>query len=347
MCLQAQNLQLPVIKAVKQTEHECILRAGTPQPGNVVCCNNFYRTYDIKGNILQEQKYDMEGKVDEKEDFVYDARGNEISDILYLADGSVDYKILSKYNNRNLVTEKRTYDGEGGLICTEKFTYDGFGNVLRIIETDEKGKVTKRVARSYNERGDIVQDYCMYVGKNGFGWKEVYQYNEHGKLMVFQGYSDCDFSPEGEILHHQTTQGDMLLHKYNLQYDMQSHLLQVNLLNDKNELQRVWKYIYQNNVLVKKEMYDAHGVLLRMWQYSTTKEGHSVIVSDGKNKKLQQQTDNSQGLLTELYSNENGEISHTSYTYTYDKYGNWVSMVIYDHTLKAYTLYVEREITYE
>ena len=334
------------VSSIKQTEYECVFHDGKLSKGEMVCCNNFYQRYDTGGRLIEEMKYDVDGNIDEREVFAYDAQGNEISDILYLQDGSIDYRIESKYNKKNQVTEKKVYDSEGTMISCEKFTYDGFGNVLKIIETDEKGKVCKRVEKRYNERGDIVQDYCMYVGKNGFGWKEIYQYNERARLMSFQGYSDCEFSSEGKLLVHQTTQSDMQLHKYTLHYDMQLHLILVKLYDEKNMFQNQWKYTYHNNTLVKKEMYDANDKLVRMWQYDKDKEGNCITIWDGKYKKMHQQRDNAQGLLAEYYSDENGVKEHKTYTYTYDKQGNWVSMTVYDCETKAYVSYVERLITY-
>ena len=344
-CLRAQQGQGRV-SSIRQTEYECIFQDGKISKGEIVCCNNFYQRYDDNGRLIEEIKYDVEGNTDEKEVFAYDTQGNEISDVVYLQDGSVDYRIESKYNKKNQVTEKRVYDGEGTMVSCEKYTYDGFGNILKIIETDEKGKVCKRVEKRYNERGDILQDYCMYVGKNGFGWKEVYQYNERGRLMSFQGYSDCEFSSDGKLSVHETTQSNMQLHKYTLQYDMQLHLIQVKLFDENNMFKNQWKYTYNNNILVKKEMYDANDKLVRMWQYDSSKEGSSVTIWDGKYKKMHQQRDNAQGLLAEYYSDDNGVKEHKTYSYTYDKHGNWVSMTVYDNEARKYECYVERVIVY-
>lgn len=332
------------IKTIKQTEYECVIVDNIPQKGKVICCNNFYQSFDKQGNLLEEIKYDVDGLIDEREIFRFDENGNEIENILYIKDNYIEYKYISKYDKRSNLLEKQMFNDENVLISCEKMTYDLNGMLIKLIETNEKGKVVRKENKRYNERGDIVFDNCQYVGKNGFGWQEVFLYNERGKLMRFIGYSDCIFAPDGSFVERELAE-DNELKKYELIYNEQFLLSQVRLYNEKSLLKKQWTYNYEDNRCSAKSLFDGEGKLLQQSLYSQTSQGKKIIILDDKKQIISQYEYDKYNNLIEIYENKNGVLTSIKYDYHYN--GNdWITMLTFDKIKQKYISYTEREIVY-
>ena len=56
--------------------------------------------YDMKGNMIEENRYGADGSLGDKATWKYDEKGNKIEENYYKADGSLLYKTTYKYDEK-------------------------------------------------------------------------------------------------------------------------------------------------------------------------------------------------------------------------------------------------------
>lgn len=197
--------------------------------------------FDERGNVVENEQYNSEGKVFLKYINIYTYHNNIIKSKESYCRGYLcmnEGKTITKYNNKGLVIEITIYDNKGEVISTEKFQYD------------EKDKLVKETLKGfyYSEGGDFE------IEKHPIDRVRTYNYKyENGNLIE-------EASSDGEIKRYDI-QGRIIeeRRKYNYtdyfySYDDCNNLIKkVEVYHPNNDLKRTeTTYKYDNNNLVEE-----------------------------------------------------------------------------------------------
>ena len=98
--------------------------------------------------------YISDGSLDYKITFKYDDRGKIIESNNYNSDGSLKYKYTRKYDDKDNLIELNRYNSDGSLKYTNTYIYefDKISNGIKKTIYDEKGnakEITERVIEYY------------------------------------------------------------------------------------------------------------------------------------------------------------------------------------------------------
>ena len=192
--------------------------------------------YDKNGNVIAENKSDLEGELLEKYEYKcckYDSNGKVIEksgvfeDCTYAESDRYDLKYEYKY------------DSKGKLIEENLYLYDTRGNVV------EENKTTYK----YDSRGNKIEKYYLDVG--GIGVR--YTYDVSGKVI--------------EKYYPETTFGEVI-HKYEYDFKKEESSLYVQVY-EKKEI-----FIFRGKSDEPKTtklhfVYDTAGVLREKSEYGT------------------------------------------------------------------------------
>ena len=196
--------------------------------------------FDERGNVVENEQYDSEGKVFLKYINIYTYHNNIIKSKESYCRGYLcmnEGKTITKYNDKGLVIEITIYDDKGEVISNEKFQYD------------EKDKLIKETLKGfyYSEGGDFE------IEKHPIDRVRTYHYKyENGNLIE-------EASSDGEIKRYDI-QGRIIeeRRKYNYtdyfySYDSRNNLIKkVKVYHPNNSLERTettYKYDNNNNLL--------------------------------------------------------------------------------------------------
>lgn len=145
------------------------------------------RTYDDRGNLIQDTRYDNAGKEVSRSTYEYDEKNNKISYADYDADGNV--KMWQEYQrdeNGNCI-KSTSFDSNGNITKSYEFGYDedGFENLS--ISYDENGKMISKWEREHSDYTYTTKEY----DENGkVIYTTVEKYNEYGDYLSYTAYGD-------------------------------------------------------------------------------------------------------------------------------------------------------------
>ena len=110
--------------------------------------------YDEKGNVIREEKFDINGRGSGITEYTYDDKGRKVETRVLSTEGSIKRRIEHSYNNDN-VEEGKGFTPDGKLMGIQKRTedgkvifeegYDGSGSVVFKGKYDDHGNLNARV----------------------------------------------------------------------------------------------------------------------------------------------------------------------------------------------------------
>lgn len=121
---------------------------------------------DDNGVVEKKVEYDKDGKI--KSERIYNnLTGKEKTHIEYLEDGSVNYRVDSKYNLFGKIKKEVQRDGDGKILNTTKYKYNLNGTTDVVKKShdgkhdwthhyDKNGKETERTFTTINSDGNKV-----------------------------------------------------------------------------------------------------------------------------------------------------------------------------------------------
>ena len=116
--------------------------------------------FEVKGKpgkIIKSWKYD---NFWENYKMKYDSTGNLVEWLQYKLDGSINTKIIYKYNAQEVLTERDKYYGDGKLETREPQTYDAKGSLIEITSFLSNDIVErKETYKSMKERIHAIKNY--------------------------------------------------------------------------------------------------------------------------------------------------------------------------------------------
>lgn len=261
------------------------------------------RTFDEAGNLLSSNYASADGKVTYGTSYTYDFLGRVLTEenyysglptvhteYIYNADGQVDTETFSDGQD-NSGTVVYTYGTDGQmkekLLIQDKmvdhtvYTYDSQGKLLKeeqVVKVLEKVTSTRTVEYTYDDRGNKLSIV------NSTGLKQLWTYDEDGKLLTYRELTTDDVLVQGMIY----------------EYDEQNRVLLEYICTENMENPNK-KYIYE---------YDESGVLTV--KYICTPNSNRLNASQF----VRYTYDENGNLLSEICTDrKNQEVSRREYTY--------------------------------
>lgn len=151
--------------------------------------------YDIKGRMIEENQYHLDGSLARNWFYKYDSKGNKV-----VKSSNENFKTPSEYKNGSVYISGTTYSYE----------YDKRGNL--ILETTEVSKDTFQ----YDDNNNMIVHEC-YLG-GSLIYKETYAYDEMRNKLEHKKYKSDGSTKLIETF----------------KYDTNGNLIEENIANGKN-----------------------------------------------------------------------------------------------------------------
>ena len=148
--------------------------------------------YDVNDNNI-ELTYYRNGEIAIKHVNIFDSKHNLIDYRLYEYDGSLRFKILSKFNNKNLKIETENYylNGNSFTISNKKTNkYDNKGNLIEEKSYDEKGNLNYTYKFVYDDKNNEIE---KILSKDNIITKDKRNFDEFGNCIEGIEYSNDNF----------------------------------------------------------------------------------------------------------------------------------------------------------
>ena len=147
------------VKSITENTYEAVDKCGPIEKGNVLVDSSAvytddgrFKIYNEKGNKIEENYYNSNGRLYSKATYKYDEKGNMIEDNFYDSDdGSLIYKNTYKYDEKGNNIEKNNYDSNGRLDSKHTYEYDKNNNWTQRIEYKNTipHRITERIIEYY------------------------------------------------------------------------------------------------------------------------------------------------------------------------------------------------------
>jgi hypothetical protein len=298
--------------------------------------STFYEQ-NLSGFASSFAKIDSTYNTNYSEIWIRDNKGNilEYNSTVY---GIIKRKKIAQYNEKNKITEYKSYNSEGKLDCHNTLKYDTKGNIIEKTRTTEnedeklifiydsynrlveesrhyKGNFGKRFNYKYDSYGNKIEEKFSSANGSSWGSTTTFQYNSKGKQI-----SSTRFDYEGEL-------SSKMIYKY----DNFNRLTEIYKENDSLSV---------NNFYYK---YDNLGNKLE--EISIDLSSEEIKKFDIKGNLLEKEK------IKKYYAEGKPSREKTVYKYEYDSKGNWIKRIIY-HVEESKTFpekyrVTERIITYK
>ena len=147
------------VKSITENTYEAVDKFGQIEKGDVLVDSSAvytddgrFKIYNEKGNKIEENYYNSNGRLYSKTTYKYDEKGNMIEDNFYDSDdGSLIYKNTYKYDEKGNIIEENHYDSNGRLDSKYTYEYDKNNNWTQRIEYKNTipHRITERIIEYY------------------------------------------------------------------------------------------------------------------------------------------------------------------------------------------------------
>ena len=215
--------------------------------------------YDAKESFGDIEKGEFGGVLIK----IFNDDGNQIEEKNYNTDGSVNHKIIFKYNNKGLKTEKRPYHKDGKPFNYYNYSYNTANQMISDIWFNySNNEIVEKHTYEYDAKGNLITETTYSRNSLSFRANSKYKYDDLGRKIEYNYYG------RNGIL--------KWIRKYN--YDDNNRLLENILIDsDSKEMTRKTGYKYDDfgNVNEKSE-YNSDGSLKErtVFEYSYDKKNN-------------------------------------------------------------------------
>ena len=239
-------------------------------------------TLDESGNTLLEEKFNVDGELEERNTYTYNPQGKLMEhSLLYAVEDVTEKRILKRddkgrlivetkyygdesgehteyvYDEKGEPIERKNYDEEGTFISLEKFSYNEKGGLSEQVKFGPDQKVEERTV--FQQPDDKTIEQLEYEGADKLKNKTVIRFNEAGKEL-----SSVQTTPDGKLISG----------VYSV-YDDKGNLVERQY---KDFYSKTVRYQYdEKNQLVMQELFDGNGLLLRKNMYAYDDDGNMSL----------------------------------------------------------------------
>ena len=174
------------IKELTEFEYNAISKFGKPEKDTLE--KNTVQKFDNGGKLVEENKYEMDGRLERKIIYSYDINDKEVEQKAYGMNGNLIQTYFSKYDKKGLLVDWKNMGSNGSLYQGHSCTYDMKNNLIEINNYDNNGVTTKDNYNNdnngkpvemlvYNKRGDLVEKHIYaYDVKSNLSERTIYSY---------------------------------------------------------------------------------------------------------------------------------------------------------------------------
>jgi len=169
-------------------------------------------SYDEKDRVIAFQRFDEEGELDYREEFVYDEQGDLLQRRKYAAAGHL-LEELSAQRGELLVVEEKSYDSNGNLESTSITKFDASGREVSNVQSNTQGKLISSVITVYDDRGNALER----VYKDFYSKTVRYEYDANDKMITQELFDNTglllrkniyEYDPDGQLIAEQVFEID-------------------------------------------------------------------------------------------------------------------------------------------
>ncbi len=205
--------------------------------------------YNTNGNITLEGRCDAKGGIDTKVTYSYNNK-NAVSEIKsYMQFETLSYTLKHSYNGANLLTEA-VYDDNMSKGSGRKQVYSYKKERLAECKyVNANATIGYRDVYSYNDKGDCIKS-IRYRADNSIDNKEEMKYDAQGNLAEVTRFTGMEMDESSAKIERKTT----------YKYDAQGNVVEEMVLNAKGKPES--KLVHS---------YDARGILTQTVVWSSKK----------------------------------------------------------------------------
>jgi YD repeat-containing protein len=238
--------------------------------------------YFPDGRIQQEFRYNRNGVVEEKHEYIYDEEGRILLHNWSMPMDEVEQSEKTERNEKGkVVREVKLYYGEEGESVV--YDYDEKGRVIHLKQADEEGTTVQEEFLEYNDQDKLVAKRVM--DSNGRQiMKTEYTYNDAGLLTGQVEYDDKDAKISQTVIEIDDKGNDVSLIQYNAKNEVKQRLH--NTYDEQNRITRrlasgtftrIYIYEYdENGKLCDEHTTDEHGNTISRSGYTFDEEGRMI-----------------------------------------------------------------------
>ena len=153
------------VKSITENTYEAVDKFGQIEKGDVLVDSSavytddgHFKIYNEKGNKIEENYYNSNGRLYSKTTYKYDEKGNMIEDNFYDSDdGSLIYKNTYKYDEKGNKIEEYHYDEDGKFNYKNTYKYDEKGNNIEKNNYDSNGRLDSKYTYEYDKNNNWTQ----------------------------------------------------------------------------------------------------------------------------------------------------------------------------------------------
>ncbi|SEU15758.1 Antitoxin component YwqK of the YwqJK toxin-antitoxin module [Draconibacterium orientale] len=306
------------VESVYEVSYTAVDKFGTIERGNReremtilgYPKKDIYIKFNIEGMKTEESYFRNTGygytksELSSKIIYRYDLKGNLIEKLEYNSKGNLTEKTISTYSESGDLINEIRYNADGRINSKYNYKYT-HNKILKSNFYDGNGNLEKKREYKYYE-SDKVVELNSYYEDGALELKRVSTYDENDKLI-----EEINYSKEGEI-------SGIYTYKY---FD-NGKLAEENWISSSGNIYNGFIYSY-----------DDKGNLSESQNYVHSKD-HPLGITKYEN-----------GNIIEDSEIVNGDIRRKiTYSYEFDKIGNWIKQIKYENTIPKYV--IEREVYY-
>ena len=153
------------VKSITENTYEAVDKFGQIEKGDILVDSSavytddgHFKIYNEKGNKIEENYYNSNGRLYSKTTYKYDEKGNMIEDNFYDSDdGSLIYKNTYKYDEKGNKIEEYHYDEDGKFNYKYTYKYDEKGNNIEKNNYDSNGRLDSKYTYEYDKNNNWTQ----------------------------------------------------------------------------------------------------------------------------------------------------------------------------------------------
>ena len=146
------------------------------------------KTYDIKGNIVEETQYSSSAALTERVVHSYDSNSCNIESVYYTGSGAIDRRIERQFDSTGREIQIEAYDGNGRLTSRTLEEYEGNLRRMRAYEAD--GTLSLAIDEEIDSFGNVTR-MVLYDEETGSVEVEFRQtYTSDGKILMRSIYGE-------------------------------------------------------------------------------------------------------------------------------------------------------------
>ena len=184
------------IKTIRKIKYDVVEKFGKISKGKIwdSYWNNDFTIFNKDGNLVELNRFKPNGNLEYKSISKYDNRGNRMGSFIYNSDGSIRSKIISKFDDKGNNIEEFIYNSDGSLDKKQIRKFDDKGNYIESVMIGSDGVLRLKLTFKYDDKGNtigisnfnsdgILKFKSTYIPDDRGNDIEKYVYNSNGSLI--------------------------------------------------------------------------------------------------------------------------------------------------------------------